>query len=169
MKILRILIGFKENNMNHNIKEIKMKDNLIVEATFFSGEVKEFDVSSLLKKHPEYKILETDRELWKKAELLPQGSGVYFNDDLDLTVEEIWRDGKTIGKVSVEPKFTLAFAISSAREEIGLSQTELSKLSGVSQCDISRIEGAVANPTMETIGKLCNVLGLEIKLSKTSA
>ena len=84
--------------MDQNIREIRMKDNLIVEAVFFSGIVKDFDVSLLFEKHPEYKVLKQDTGLWKNAELLPQGSGVYFNDDLDLTVEEIWKYGKTVGK-----------------------------------------------------------------------
>lgn len=74
--------------------------------------MKGFDGSSLSEKQPEYKILKQDKDLWDSAELLPQGSGVYFNDDLDLTVDEIW---KTVGKVSVEPKFTIAYDISSAR------------------------------------------------------
>ena len=155
--------------MNHNIKEIKMKDNMILEATFFSGDIKDFCVSSLFEKHPEYKVLEANKDLWESAVLLPQGSGVYFNDDLDLTVEEIWRDGKPAGKAAVEPRYAIAYAISSTREEKGLSQKQLSLLSGVSQCDISRIEGGVANPTVETISKLCSVLGLEMHLSKTIA
>ena len=48
--------------------------------------------------------------------------------------------GKTVGKVSVEPKYEIAYAISSVREEKGISQKQLSLLSGVTQCDISRIE-----------------------------
>ena len=155
--------------MNQNIREIIMKDNLVVEAVFFDGIVKDFDVSLLFEKHPEYKVLKQDIGLWKNAELLPQGSGVYFNDDLDLTVEEIWKYGKTVGKVSVEPKYEIAYAISSTREEKGLSQKQLSQLSGVTQCDISRIEGGVANPTIETLGKICKVLGLELRISKSSA
>ena len=150
-------------------RRIRMKDNLIVEAVFYCGIVKDFDVSSLFEKHPEYKVLKQDTGLWKNAELLPQGSGVYFNDDLDLTVEEIWKYGKTVGKVAVEPKYEIAYAISSTREEKGLSQKQLSQLSGVMQCDISRIEGGVANPTIETLGKICKVLGLELSISKPSA
>ena len=65
--------------------------------------------------------------------------------------------GKTVGKVSVEPKFTIAYAISSAREEHGLSQSQLSQLCGV------------ANPTIETLSKICKVLGLEVMISKTRA
>ena len=65
--------------MNQNIREIRMKDNLIVEAVFFSGIVKDFDVSLLFEKYPEYKVLKQDNGLWKNAELLPQGSEVYFN------------------------------------------------------------------------------------------
>ncbi len=155
--------------MNQNIKEIRMKDNLIIEAVFFSGIVKDFDVSSLFERHPEYKVLEQDKGLWENAKLFPQGSGVYFNDDLDLTVEEIWKDGKTAGKVSVEPKYEIAYAISSAREAKGLSQKQLSQLSGITQCDISRIEGGTANPTIETLSRLCKVLGLELTISKTSS
>lgn len=155
--------------MNQNIKEIRMKDDLIVEAVFFNGTVKDFDVSMLFEKHPEYRILEQDGELWRNAELLPQGSGVYFNDDLDLTIDEIWKYGKTVGKVSVEPKYEIANAISSVREEKGLSQKQLSRLSGVTQCDISRIEGGVANPTIETLSRICKVLGLELSISRTSA
>ena len=155
--------------MNQNIKEIKMKDNLIVEAVFFCGIVKDFDVSTLFGKHPECKVLEHNNGLWKNAELLPQGSGVYFNDDLDLAVDEIWKYGKAVGKVPVEPKYEIAYAISSAREEHGLSQKQLSQLSGVTQCDISRIEGGVANPTIETLSKICKVLGLELSISKTNA
>ena len=78
----------------------------------------------------------------------------------------------TVGKVAVEPKYEIAYAISSAREEKGLSQKQLSHLShlsGVTQCDISRIEGGVANPTIETLGKICKVLGLELSISKPSA
>ena len=155
--------------MTHNIKEIKMKDNLIVEAVFYCGVVKDFDVSLLFEKHPEYKVLKEDNVLWKNAELLPQGSGVYFDDEMDLTVEEIWKYGKTVGKVPVEAKYEIACAISSAREEKGLSQKQLSLLSGVTQCDISRIEGAVANPTMETLCRICKVLGLELSVTKTTA
>jgi len=149
-----------------NIKSIKTKDNLMIEATFYSGAVKLFDVSSLFDKHPEYKVLQTDTDLWNSAKLFPQGSGVYFNDDLDLTVEEIWNNGKLINTVSVEPKYAIAYAITKAREEMGLSQSELSKLTGVTQCDISRIEGAVSNPTLETITKLCKILCLDVSLLK---
>lgn len=49
--------------MNQNIREIRMKDNLVVEAVFFSGIVKDFDVSLLFEKHPEYKVLKQDTGL----------------------------------------------------------------------------------------------------------
>ena len=79
---------------------------------------------------------------------------------------EIWENS---GQVSVEPKYEIANAISSASEEKGLSQKQLSKLSGVTQCDISRIEGGVANPTIETLSRICKVLGLELSISRTRA
>ena len=77
--------------MNQSIMDIKMKENLVVEAVFFNGIVKDFDVSLLFEKHPEYKILKHDTELWKKAEITALDSKHYdlasipMNTQIDLT------------------------------------------------------------------------------------
>lgn len=56
-------------------------------------------------------------------------------------------------------------AITRAREKQGISQTELSKRSGIRVDAISRLEnGRVPNPTLATIEKLSKAL--EIKASE---
>jgi len=51
-----------------------------------------------------------------------------------------------------------------ARDRKHISQRELSKLSGVPQKTISRIENGIDIPKIPTLIKLANVLGLEIAL-----
>ena len=82
-----------------NIKSIRLFYDCILEATFFSGDIKLFDVKTLFDSYPSYRKLAEDEKLWRSATLLPHGSGVYFNDEIDLTAEEIWED--TDGKVDI--------------------------------------------------------------------
>lgn len=130
--------------------------------------VKEFDVRTLFDEYPEYRVLEVDNQLWASAELLPQGSGIYFNDDLDLTAEEIWENGIITDKMKTIARYQIAQQISAARESLNKTQKQLSLKTGISQCDISRIEGGVANPTIDTLAKICAILDLEIKLAAKS-
>lgn len=56
-----------------------------------------------------------------------------------------------------------------ARDRKGFSQRELSKLSGVPQKTISRIENGIDVPKIHTLLKLATVLGLEISLVDKNA
>lgn len=55
--------------------------------------------------------------------------------------------------------------ISYQRQEKGITQTELSKLSGIPQKTISRIENGLDIPTFDTVGKLMNALGCTPKIT----
>lgn len=54
--------------------------------------------------------------------------------------------------------------ISNEREEIGMSQRELSKISGVPQKTISRLENGIDVPKLKTLFKLLNALNLDLKI-----
>lgn len=54
------------------------------------------------------------------------------------------------------------------RRELGVSQADLARLSGLSLHGLSDIETGKGNPTMETLLKVLQVLGLEILLKPTS-
>lgn len=155
--------------MVERIASIKLNDDITIEAVFYSGIVKNFDVKNLFDRWPQYRVLKEDTAIWYGAKLLSQGSGVYFNDELDLTAEEIWNEGSFVRKVITKTILQLAFYIAKTREEMKLSQTQLSKKTGITQCDISRIEGGVANPTIETLSKICEALNLEIKVCRSSS
>lgn len=80
---------------------------------------------------------------------------------------QFWSEGSFVKKVITKTSLQLAFYIAKTREKMKLSQTQLSKKTGITQCDISRIEGGVANPTIETLSRICEALNLEIKVCKT--
>lgn len=61
----------------------------------------------------------------------------------------------------------IAAAISSARNELGLTQKELAKLSGVSQANISKFETGSSCPHISTLKKLADGLGKKLVIAFT--
>jgi transcriptional regulator with XRE-family HTH domain len=58
----------------------------------------------------------------------------------------------------------LASLIKERRRELGISQIDLAELSDVSVRQLSDIETQKASPTVETLSKICETLGLSIEL-----
>ena len=56
----------------------------------------------------------------------------------------------------------LSFILRRRREELGLTQVELSERSGVHLRSINNLESGKGNPSFETMNKLAEVLKLEI-------
>lgn len=64
----------------------------------------------------------------------------------------------------LEPEFAIVRAIYEARIEKKLSQKQLSELTGIAQADISRMENGNANPSIKTLQRLAEGLGMKLKL-----
>lgn len=62
---------------------------------FVNGIVKEYDVHNLLHKFPAFKALE-DEELFNKVVVDTGGYGIIWNDDLDVSCDELWNNGEQI-------------------------------------------------------------------------
>lgn len=60
----------------------------------------------------------------------------------------------------------IAFIIRRRREELDLTQQELSTRSGVNLRSINAIESGKANPSFETLNKLSHVLNLELLMRR---
>ncbi len=56
----------------------------------------------------------------------------------------------------------IVFVMRRRREELGLTQIELSERSGVHLRSINNLESGTGNPSLETLNKLTEVLKLEI-------
>ena len=58
----------------------------------------------------------------------------------------------------------LVITLKKRREELGVTQEQLADLSGVGLRTLKALESKKSNPTLETLTKLADVLGMELKL-----
>lgn len=150
--------------MFYRIKELTACDDYTLHAIFTNGIEKVYDIRNMFHVYKPMLALE-DIELFKKAKISPGGYAVEWNDELDLDANEIWEDGiETGNKYYLTPKEELAAMISETRGEKGLSQRELSKLTGIQQADICKLENANANPSFNTLVRLAEGMGKKLKI-----
>lgn len=66
----------------------------------------------------------------------------------------------------IEPEFQAILALYETREDLHMTQKELSEKSGIRQSNISRIERGTCSPTIRTLSQLAYAMGkkLEIKI-----
>ena len=58
----------------------------------------------------------------------------------------------------------LVITLKRRREVLGVTQEQLADLSGVGLRTLKALESKKSNPTLETLTKLADVLGMELKL-----
>lgn len=146
--------------MFHKAIDLQFGTGTKLIVVFQSGEVKEYDISRVFEKYPQMRAL-TDRNLFLSGKLEGQ-CGIRWNDELDIEVETIYREGTTIRQTSVSAADELAHIVSTARSKKGITQNELAKASGIAQADISRIERGKANPSLNTLERIAKALDTKI-------
>ena len=60
---------------------------------------------------------------------------------------------------ALEPEFQIIRAMIDARNEKGITQKELSSITGITQGDISKLENGTANPSIRTLQRIAEGLG----------
>ncbi len=153
--------------MSHIIKSISTNDNLRVEAVFMDGTVKQYDIHDMFPVLPEMRELE-DEALFDKAQVDVGGYGIFWNDELDLDAETIWAEGITVRRVETDAFSRLAAYLAEARKLAGVTQKQLSERTGIYQSDISRIEHARANPSLDTLQRLADGMDMELTITFTA-
>lgn len=149
--------------MFHKAIDLKLLEGTLLEVTFEDGCVKQYNMNALYNKYPQLLALE-NRSLFLKGKLMGY-YGIIWNDDLDIETETIYEDGITIKKEE-KGYFNLASkAVSSARACAGISQKQLSQLTGIDQADISKIERGIANPSVYTLERIAKALGGQLNIS----
>jgi len=68
-------------------------------------------------------------------------------------------------RVTIDPALALRLTLRWARHARGLSQGELAKLTGVSRQQISLLEAPDTNPTLMTLQKVAEALGMDLQIS----
>ena len=122
-------------------------------------------MSVLFGKYPQLEALK-DRSLFTSGKLL--GSyGIIWNDDFDIEAETVYEDGETVREEKPAAFVMVGNAVAAARAEKGLSQKELSVLSGIDQADLSKIERGIANPSVNTLNRIAQALDAKLSVSLT--
>ncbi|MBO5370662.1 MAG: helix-turn-helix transcriptional regulator, partial [Clostridia bacterium] len=65
---------------------------------------------------------------------------------------------------ALEPEFSIIQAMIDARKDCNMTQKELSEKTGITQGDISKLESGNANPSLKTLQRLANGMGMKLKL-----
>ena len=65
---------------------------------------------------------------------------------------------------ALEPEFAIIHAMVEARKLSGMTQKELAEKAGMTQGDISKIERGNANPSLGTLKKLAEGMGMTLQL-----
>lgn len=65
---------------------------------------------------------------------------------------------------ALEPEFQIVKAMLDGRAAKGITQKELAEITGIAQSDISRLENGNANPSLRTLERLAEGLGMRVRL-----
>lgn len=151
--------------MTHRIQTVIARENYIVEVLFYGGEIKQFDMKSLFTVFPQFLLFQTVTGLFQTVQVDAGGYGISWNDDLDLDAETIWEDGVLIERQK-EPDLNhlLAYQLLLARESANITQKELAEKTGIYQADISKLERGIGNPSLATLKRLAEGLGMDIRI-----
>ena len=65
---------------------------------------------------------------------------------------------------ALEPERQIMRAIIEGRDERDLTQKQLAEVTGIAQADISRFENGTGNPSLRTLKRLAEGLGMSLKV-----
>lgn len=78
--------------MFYKVKYVKPLSDMILLVQFENGITKTYDVSQMLSMHKDFEALKDDI-LFKLVQVDASGYGIYWNDYLDLSCNELWYNG----------------------------------------------------------------------------
>lgn len=78
--------------MFHKVANVKPDGALFLRVEFVNGEVRRYDVSQLFAKFPVFLALKKP-ELFDTVRVDPGGYGISWNEDIDLSCDELYHMG----------------------------------------------------------------------------
>ena len=108
--------------MFHKIKNVSPLPDFKLSVQFSEGVTKLYDVNPLFQQIPTFAYLKNNLTEFNNVSVDVGGYGVIWNDDLDLSCDELWEHG-----VQVETPFDGLMAFSDATQLWGLNESTLRK------------------------------------------
>lgn len=107
--------------MFHKVKDVAALPGMRLSVQFANGTTKLYDVAPLLKRFDAFRALGEGRT-FEDVAVDPGGYGVSWNDDVDLSCDELWEHGEEI-----RTEFDGLMSFADASELWGLSESTLRK------------------------------------------
>lgn len=82
--------------MNCRLLSVKPLDNYVLLAVFQNGVAKKYDMKLLFETFEQFQIFLQVPGLFQQVKVDVGGAGISWNDDLDLSAEDLWEDGVEI-------------------------------------------------------------------------
>ena len=108
--------------MFHKIKSVSPLTDFMLSVQFSEGVTKLYDMKPLFKKLPVFAQLKDDPKEFSSVTVDVGGYGIIWNDDLDLSCDELWEHG-----TATQTPFDGLMAFSDATELWGLNESTLRK------------------------------------------
>ena len=108
--------------MFHKIKSVTPLPDFILSVQFSEGVTKHYDMKLLFERHPMFDPLRKHLEMYYSATVDTGGYGVIWNDDIDISCDELFFNGTT-----VQTPFDGLIAFSDATQLWGLNESTLRK------------------------------------------
>ena len=108
--------------MFHKIKSVTTLPDYKLRVQFSEGVTKIYDMKPLFDKIPAFKFLQEHPERFTMVAVDIGGYGIIWNDELDLSCDELWENG-----VQIKTAFDGLLAFSDATELWGLNESTLRK------------------------------------------
>jgi len=153
--------------MFHKITSLAALPDYVLLVGFANGEYRQFDVKPLMHKYIPFKALENINGLYEQARIDVGGYGVVWNDELDLSAQGLYEQGNSCnppGNIEAY-KQSLLSGLVKARQKFGVSQKQLEILSGITQPCIARTEKGTTDPTLTTLLRMLEPLGLTLAIT----
>ncbi len=106
----------------HKIKNVSALPEYRLSVQFSEGVTKIYDVKPLFEKMPVFAEFKDSPQEFACVTVDTRGYGIVWNDDLDLSCDELWENG-----VQVDTPFDGLMAFSDATELWGLHESTLRK------------------------------------------
>lgn len=82
--------------MFHKVKSVNaMTENRLM-VQFAEGVTKIYDVDPLIEKYKMFAMLKLNRDLFNSVSVDSGGYGISWNDDVDISCDELWENGRAI-------------------------------------------------------------------------
>lgn len=79
--------------MFHKVKSVTPLDNFILSVLFMDGVEKKYDVKALFQELPIFQTFLYTRDLFCQVQVDAGGHGISWNDEIDLSAEELYIKG----------------------------------------------------------------------------